>query len=139
MASIQPLFLLLSVDLRKFSKEELIFLEAELFSRLCDEIEVIIMEKNRIYFEIIKLQKENEMIENKLIHFIIHDILSTQEYTLSGIAFYTNAPEDVIHDLASGRNPNPTFLLSRKIIELHRTVRQNLYQEIAKKIGPHSG
>ncbi len=74
------------------------------------------------------------MLETNLIRFIINDILSTKEYDLSGIALYTDTPEDVIYDLACGCNINPTFLLSRKIIELHRMARPNLYQEIANKI-----
>ncbi len=74
------------------------------------------------------------MLENKFIRCLINDILSTEEYNLSGIAFYTGSTEDVIFELASGCNTNPTFLLSRKIIELHRLVRARLYDEIIKKI-----
>ncbi len=134
MSMVQPLFQLLNINLGQFIKKELIFLEAELFTRICGEIMEIIKEQNKDYFQIINLNKEQIMLEAKFIRCIINDILSTEEYNLSGIALYADAPEDVIYDLASGCNANPTFLTSRKIIELHRMVRPNLYQEIANKI-----
>ncbi|MEO8400841.1 MAG: hypothetical protein ABI597_03455 [Gammaproteobacteria bacterium] len=134
MSMVQPLFLLLGINPRQFVKEELMLLEAKLFARICEEIREIIKEQNKDYFQIMKLNKEKNMLETEFIRCIINDILSTEEYNLSGIALYTDAPEDVIYDLASGSNTNPTLLLSRKIIELHRIVRPNLYQEIANKI-----
>lgn len=136
MSTVQPLCLLLEIDPRQFSKEELIFLEAELYVRICEELKEIIREQNEDYFRIMKfnLEKEKTMLEIKFIRCIINDILSTEEYNLSGVALYTDTPEDVIYDLASGCNTNPTFLLSRKIIELHRTVRPTLYRDIVDKI-----
>lgn len=140
MSTVQPLCLLLEIDPRQFSKEEFLLLEAELFICICGELKEIIREQNKDYFRIMKfnLEKENTMLEIKFIRCIINDILSTEEYNLLGVALYTDTPEDVIYELASGRNTNPTFLLSRKIIELHRTVRPNLYQEIANKIRQES-
>ncbi len=140
MSTVQPLCLLLEIDPRQFSKEELLLLEAELFVRICGELKEIIREQNKDYFRIMKfnLEKENTMLEIKFIRCIINDILSTEEYNLLGVALYTDTPEDVIYELASGFNTNPTFLLSRKIIELHRTVRPNLYREIANKIRQES-
>ncbi|HSW69871.1 MAG TPA: hypothetical protein VLI69_06965 [Gammaproteobacteria bacterium] len=134
MSAVQPLYLLLGIDPQRFFKEELLLLEAELFTRLFEEIKEIIRVENANYFQVIKLTKERIMLESKLIHFIVNDILFTKEYTTAGIALYADAPEDVIYDLASGCNDNPTFLLSRKIIELHRMVRPSLYQKIANKI-----
>jgi hypothetical protein len=136
MSTVQPLCLVLGIDLHQFSKEELLFLEAELLVRICGELKEIIREQNKDYFKIMKfnLEKENTMLEIKFIRCILNDILSTEEYTLLGVALYINTPEDVVYELASGCNANPTFLLSRKIIELHRTVRPNLYRVIANKI-----
>lgn len=136
MSTVQPLCLLLGIDSCQFSREELIFLEVELFVRICGELKEIIREQNKDCFRIMKftIEKENAMLEIKFIRCIINDIISTEEYNLPGVALYTDAPEDVIYELASGCNTNPTFLLSRKIIELHRTVRPNLYREIANRI-----
>lgn len=134
MSMVQPLFQLLDINLDQFIKNELIFLEAELYTRICREIMEIIKEQNKDYFQIMKFNKEQIMLETKFIRCIINDILSSEEYNLSGIALYADTPEDVIFDLASGYNANPTFLVSRKIIELHRMVRPNLYLEIADKI-----
>ncbi len=74
------------------------------------------------------------MIEANFIRCIINDILSTEEYNLPGIAYYTDTPEDVIYEVAAGCNVRPTLLLARKIIELHRLVRPHLYREIMNKI-----
>ena len=74
------------------------------------------------------------MLEAKFIRLIIQTILSTDEYTLEGIANYTNTHEEVVHEIFCGQNPNPSAIFLRKLIELHRTVRRDLYQEITKKI-----
>jgi len=136
MSTVQPLCLLMGINPHQFSREELLFLETELFVRICGELKEIIRKQNKDYFRIMKfnLEKENAMLESKFIRCIINDILSTEEYNVPGVALYTDAPEDVIYELAGGCNTNPTFLLTRKIIELHRTVRPNLYREMANKI-----
>lgn len=137
MSAIQPLCHLIGINSKKFSKKEYRLLEAEIFTRICEELKEIIRNQNKDYFCLMKLdlKKENIMVENILIKSIINDILSTEEYNLSGIAYYTDTPEEIIFEIASGRNKNPTLFLSTKIIiELHRSVRPNLYQEIIKKI-----
>lgn len=136
MPAIEPFCLLLNIAKHKLHKNELLLLEAEFFARICRELQEIMRKQNKDYFCIMKLniEKENTMLEMRFIRCIINDILSTGEYNLSGIAFYTNTSEDVIYELASGYNTNPTFLLSRKIIELHRSVRPSLYRDIVNKI-----
>lgn len=136
MCAIPPLYLLLNIHPHQFSKEKLQFLEAELFVRVCKKLKKAIKKQNKDYFQILKLsiEKEDAMLEIKFIRCIIHDILVTEEYNLSGIALYTDTPEDVIYELASGYNTNPTFSLSRKLIELHRTIRPALYREIINNI-----
>jgi len=83
---------------------------------------------------------ENMMIEAEFLRCVINDILSTEEYSLTGIAQHTDTPEDVVHEVITGNNRNPSFAFSRRIIELHRTVRPDVYQAIMKKIAgkyPH--
>jgi hypothetical protein len=77
---------------------------------------------------------ENGVMEDSLVRCVINDILSTEEYTLAGIACYTQTPEEVIYEVAMGQNTSPSALLLRKIIELHRSVRSDLYRAIMKKI-----
>ncbi len=74
------------------------------------------------------------MLEGNFIRLVINDILLTEEYTVQGIACYTQTPEDVIYDIAMGNNLAPSFPLSRKIIEIHRSIRPDLYSNILKKI-----
>jgi hypothetical protein len=69
-----------------------------------------------------------------ILKIILNDILSTKEYTIEGIARYTNTHEDIINELASGLNRKPLAIFFRKIIELHKLVRKDLYQSISNKI-----
>ncbi len=111
-------------------------LEVELFARICDELKEIFRKKYKNFFQIMKytLIKEDEMLENNLMQIILNDIISTEEYTLEGIATYTDIHIDIIRELASGLNTKPLATCLRKVIELHRTVRRDLYQTISKKI-----
>jgi len=124
------------VDDIKLAKQEYMILEAELFIRLYEELKEIIKNENKDYFRLLKInyEKEKSMIETNFIRCIINDILSTEEYTLSGIAYYTDTPEEIIIDVASGRNTSPTFSLSQKVMALHRSVRSELYNNIFGKI-----
>lgn len=118
------------------SKEETALLEADLFTHVCNELNEIFRNQYKDYFRIIKFDKEMEelMLESQLARSLINDILKTQEYSLTGIAYYTHKPEDVIFEIASGKNTDPSASLLKKIIELHRSIRPNLYQQIMKKI-----
>ena len=42
---------------------------------------------------------------------------SMEAYSLQGIACYANVPEEIIYEVASGCNANPSLMLSRKIID----------------------
>jgi len=74
------------------------------------------------------------MIDAGVIRFLINDIIATEEYNLEGVANYMRVPLDVIVDLVTGININPSLAISTKIIELHTTVRKPVYGEIIKKI-----
>lgn len=136
MSAMEPLCHLIGIDSKKFSKEEGALLEAELFIKICNELKEMFRKQYKDFFYIMKMTKEKEelMLERNFTRLIIGDILQTKEYTLPGIARYTDTPIDVIDELASGINTKPLAMCLRKIIELHRTVRRELYQSIARKI-----
>lgn len=117
------------------SAEE-IFIDQVLFMQLCNALMSLLLEQNEAYFKLIKLNKnmESVMIEANFVRFVINDILASEEYTLSGIAFYTRIPEEVVYDLASGINTNPSLSLTRKMVELHRAIKPGLYQNLMRKI-----
>jgi hypothetical protein len=127
---------IIGINPQRFSKEENILLEAELFTRICTEMEKIFKEKFKKYFCLIKFDvyEESVMREDNLVYYIVNDILSTNEYTLEGIACYTELPEEVIYEASLGSNKTPSATLLRRVIELHRTVRSGLYREIMSKI-----
>lgn len=136
MPAMEPLCQILGINSSKLSKEENLILEAKLFTHVYEELKEIIKAQYKDYFQLMKFNKdmENKMIETEFLRCVINDILSTEEYSLPGIACYTNMPEDVIQEVIIGNNNNPSFVLSRRIIELHRTVRPDVYRAIMKKI-----
>jgi hypothetical protein len=83
------------------------------------------------------IEMEDMMLEANFVQLLINDILSTKEYDLQGIAYYTNTYEDVIAEIMTGKNTNPSVLLVCRLIELHRAVRREVYQMITKKITQH--
>ncbi len=136
MSATEPLCLLIGINPSVLQKEEIIILEAELFVCLCEELKEIFKAQYKHYFRLMKFTEEMEdaMLESNFISLIIKDILLTEEYTLQGIAHYTNTPEDVVHEIVSGRNASPSATFLRRAIELHRLVRRDLYGAIIKKI-----
>ena len=120
----------------KLTKEENLILEIELFTRICEELKEGFKTKYKDYFRIIKCnaEMENAIMEANFVRCVINDILSTEEYTLDGIACYTQTPEEVVHELATGWNTSPSAVLLRRIVELHRSVRRELYDAMMKKI-----
>jgi hypothetical protein len=135
MPAIEFLYDYLEIEHHKFSQVEKIILEMELFTKVCNEISNVYRIRYKEYFNLIKfnLEMERAMLDSNLIANVINDILLTGEYSLAGIALYTQIPEDVICDIATGKNQEPSLPLSRKIIELHRSVRPKLYQGIIQK------
>lgn len=136
MAATELLANLLEINLSKLSKEELMLLEAELLTRLCEELREVFRTQYRNYFYLMRFNREMEnlMLDTNFVRFIIKDILATQEYELPGIARYTDTHEDVVQEVFDGRNTNPSAKLLRRIIELHRSVKRDFYHTIMKKI-----
>lgn len=118
----------------KLRLAEKILLEVKLMTRLCHELTEIFKSRYKEYQKLIKFNHEENMKGIKFIQEVLRDILATKEYTLAGIAAYTHIPEDVLYDVAAGVNLNPTFESCRKILELHISVRRDLYDEIMRKI-----
>jgi hypothetical protein len=136
MAATEFLCQIIGIKPHRLSREENIIFEAELFTRLCEEIKAVFKIFYKDYFRLMRFtaEMENRVMEDSLVRCVINDILSTEEYTLAGIACYTQTPEEVIYEVAMGQNTSPSALLLRKIIELHRSVRSDLYRAIMKKI-----
>lgn len=136
MVAIEPLCHLLNINNSKLSKQENLLLEAKLFTYICEELKVFFSEKLKDYFRLMKFTKkqENAMLEANFICLIIGDILASEEYNLEGIARYTDTHEDVVIEVFEGRNTSPSATFLRRLIELHHTVRHNLYLSIMKKI-----
>lgn len=136
MAATELLCHLLGINPSDLTPQENLILEVELFSRICEELKELFKSKNKEYLILlnVSIAKENAMLEAKFLRFVVSDILMTEEYSVTGIAHETKIPEDVINDILSGKNKSPSLQVSRKIIDLHRMVRPDLYKEVVKKI-----
>ena len=136
MPAVDPLFHLIGIDASMLTHQEKFLVELELFSRICEELKEIFREQHRNYFNLMKftIEKENNMLESRHVQFIINDILSTGEYNLKGIAYYTNTFEDVVMESMTGLNACPSAIFLRKLIDLHRSVRRDLYDMMMKRI-----
>lgn len=136
MSALEPLYSLIEIDPNMLSKEEAFILEAILFTHICNILKDFFRDQYKDYFRLIKfsMEMEDAMLDANFICFIIKDILLTEEYTLSGIANYTLTPEEVVYEVAIGCNTSPSAFFVQRIIELHRSVRPDLYNAIIKKI-----
>jgi hypothetical protein len=136
MPAIEPLTSMLGLKASKFSQIELVLLEIEILTLVCEEIKKMMQSDYHDYFHYLKYSadKEKNMLEENVLRYVINDIISSEQYSLAGIAYYTHTPIEVINDVAMGNNTMPSFSLSRKIIDLHRSVRPDLYQEIIQKL-----
>lgn len=121
---------------QELTNYEILLIDADIFIYVLNQLKEKFKLIYKEYFQLMNYssEMENKMLEECLIKFIINDILSTEEYSLAGIAYYTDSTEDVIYEIAIGNNTNPSLLLSRKIIELHRSVRPQLYNALIKKV-----
>jgi hypothetical protein len=136
MSATEPLFKMIGINSSKLSKAEKCILEIELFMRICTELNNINKSINNTYFILMKIDAEGEkaMLDEILISSLIKDILVTGDYSIQGIASYTDTPEEVVCDVVIGRNTAPSLSLSWKILNLHMSVRPHLYREVMKKI-----
>jgi len=132
----QFLYGLIGVKSSQFLKEEIKLLEMDLFARICIELENAFRDQYKNYLRILRCDKkmEDTFVGKEFIRYIIQDILSTQEYSLVGVACYAQIPEEVIYDILIGKNTDPSASILRKIIELHRSVRPEIYSNIMRKL-----
>ena len=94
----------MGINPHKLSNEENLIIEVELFTRICEELKEIFKAQYKGYFRLMKCNTEMEsvMMEAKFVRCVINDMLSTEEYTLPGIACYTQTPEEIVYEVAMG-------------------------------------
>lgn len=134
MRNLLPAFL--RHNFSRLTKTECLLLEANIFIQISAEYLETLKNQYRNYVKLLKNEsdKEGKVVEVNFLRFVVNDILSTNEYTLEGIANVTHIPLDIILEIASGLNTNPSLMLAAKIIQLHSDVRRELYSDLFKKI-----
>ena len=73
------------------------------------------------------------MMEENFARSFIQTMLSSGDYTLEGIARYTDTSEDVLFEIMLGRNLYPSAVFLRKVIELDRTTRRDFYRAMLRE------
>lgn len=136
MAALEQLCHYMGIDHKQFSKNENFILEAELYMRISNELCEFFLSQYQDYFKLFKfnVDMENVIMEINFIRCLINDILKSEAYTLSGIAYYTHTPKEVIEDLIIGHKVSSVISFTRKLIELHQSIKPEIYQNIIKKI-----
>lgn len=134
MATMEYLCSMAGVNPAHLSKEENLLIEAVLLCGLCDELTQIYQVSFPVSLVKNKKEKTTMLVHGNIINLILLDLIKSNDYTISGVAVYANVPEEVIYDIAIGNNRNPSLEVSRKIIELHKTARVDLYQKVMQKI-----
>jgi hypothetical protein len=136
MPAIELLGDFIGIHSQGLSKKENFLLEAEFFIQMYEALKDFFKPQYQNYFRVMKFTNEieNKMLELDLFPHVINDLLKSEDYSLEGIAYYTQTSDEVISDIVSGINTAPSFPLTRKIIDLHRSVRPDLYREIMRKI-----
>jgi hypothetical protein len=135
MSQIEYIHQLAGIDSSQLEKDEILLLEAAMLDSLCNELS---MRYQGTFNHIKEYHQEiSTMINAHFIYFITHDLINSNDYTIEGIANYSDIPEEVIVDIIIGTNNNPSIEVSRKIIELHRLARPDLYKRILNKITSH--
>lgn len=83
--------------------------------------------------ELKEIDMEGRMFDGEIIRRLANDLISSDDYSLAGLAKYTGYPEEVIYELIVGLNHNPTIGLANKIIELHVMSRREQYMAFLKE------
>jgi hypothetical protein len=136
MAASEWLCHFIGIDSKKFSKKENCILESEIYKRILQEFWINYQNQYREYFYLIKHNFEtgDNAMELYVIRCLLNDLLNNQLYTLSGVAYYTQIPVEIIEDLLIGHKTSPLVTFVRKLIELHKFAKPDIYQKIIKKI-----
>lgn len=129
MASTGLLEILLRGQYDSLTKKEKLLLEIVFFKYLHEELQYSFSSTKRK-----NKRTEKSMLNGNVIRVLINDLLTSEEYSIEGLANYTGYSEDVIYDVAAGINDQPTLALSTKIIELHSVARQDIYNTLITKV-----
>src|SRR3990167_10115647 len=84
---------------KSFTKKEVMILEMVVHVNLCQGLKDYF--KREFYLNNFETM-EDGMLECSMIRRLANDLLSNEDYSLSGLAQYTGFPEEVIYDLVSG-------------------------------------
>ena len=69
---------------------------------------------------------ESYVMDNKIFQLLVQGIVETEQYTLEGIAFYTNIPFDVIYDAACGITNHLSVTAWSKVVDLYLQVKPDV-------------
>ena len=130
-------FCLLRENTHQLSYKEKRSLEIMIYTRIYRELLEIFKSRKNRYYSLIKFDLKEKHMTPKLMQEIIMDIISTEEYSLAGISNHTRIPEDTLFDVAARISSDLTSEASRKVFELHISVRRDLPKKKGRVTVPH--
>lgn len=123
-------------QLNKLSQFERNIARAKRYQLLLQIARIMQEEHHKVYFDLLNLDHEvrDDMNQDNLPQFIVNDTIETGEYTIEGIALYTQTPPDVIRDIASGLLRRPSYAIMEKLLEINFSVRKPIYTKVFEKL-----
>jgi len=77
---------------------------------------------------------EYHIMDSKIIQLLIQGIIDSEEYTLEGIAYYTQIPFDVIYDATCGITNHFSITPWTRIMDLYLKVRPDVKKALVHKL-----
>lgn len=90
--------------------------------------------RNKIQFDQNNSSMECYAMDSKIIQLLIQSIVETGEYSLEGIALYTQIPLDVIYDAACGVNNQLSITPWARVVDLFMQVKPDVTQILIDKL-----
>lgn len=91
--------------------------------------------QNKMQFDQSNYLEERYAMDSKMMQFLLQSIVETGEYTLEGIAHYTQISFDAIFDAACGINNQLSITSWVKIVELYLQVKPDVAKILRDKVG----
>lgn len=116
------------ISLKYSEKNERNFLKAILLNRIYRFFYDLFDRSIRPNKKNNNLSMESYVMDSKILQLLIQGIVESGEYTLEGIAFYTNIPFDVIYDAACGISYHLSVTAWAKVVDLYLQVKPEVAQ-----------
>jgi len=78
--------------------------------------------------------REGYAVDSKILQLVIQEMVTTGEYTLEGIAYYTQIPLDVVLDAACGINKQLAITPWLRIVKLYIQMKPEILSTLTNRL-----